>query len=192
MSAEHLKSHHESSENKEIDKDLVKEQEKKLERQIQEAEKTKENTADKSIDQIRDSIENTAKSKNEKVLTEQDDNKKVPAPRLDRSVKNAAYKKELSRIRKHLSGPEKSFSKVIHNPTMEKINSVGSKTVARPSGLLGGGIFAFLGTLLIYIMSRYYGFEYNFFFFLGLMAAGFFIGLCVEILVYPLIKRSKS
>jgi hypothetical protein len=192
MSAEQYKEHHEKSQDKELDKDLLKERDRKLEEQIHDAEKSKESHSDKSLEKIRESIEHTAKSNSEKLPTDLDEDKKhVPAPKLDKATKNTAYKREMTRIQKKLSAPERTLSKFIHNPVVDKVNEVGAKTIARPSGLLGGGIFAGLGTLIFYIMSRYYGFEYNFFLFILLLALGFLVGICVELIVYPLIKHNK-
>lgn len=191
MSAEQYRSHENTAEAHEIDKDLLHEREKNLEKIIEKGEKQKESESKKTIEHLRENVEDTAKSRSEKLNSEIDENQSsAPSTTVyTQNVKKAAYNKELNRARKHMSKPQKTFSKFIHNPTIESVSEFSSKTVARPSGLLGGGIFAAFGTITLYIMSRYYGFEYNFFIYIILLVLGFLIGVCVELIVYPLIKK---
>lgn len=111
---------------------------------------------------------------------------------IDRTVKKAAYQRELHRIQKQLSKPERGFSKVIHKPVVEAISNVGSKTVARPSGVLGGGIAALIGGAIVLWMSRHYGFRYNFFVFIALLGIGFGIGLVIEATYKAIRKTAKG
>lgn len=190
MSIEQYKKHENSGEKHEVDKDLLREQDKKIEKIIEKGENFDDSKTEKTIEKLRENVEVSAKSKSEKLNSELDEKQaSAPAPRYNHDVKKAAYKKELNRARKHMKTPQKNFSKVIHNPVVESISEFGSKTAARPSGLLGGGIFASIGTLILYIMSRYYGFEYNFFAFILLLISGFLIGICVELIFYPLVKK---
>ncbi|HMS23410.1 MAG TPA: hypothetical protein PKB09_01230 [Candidatus Saccharibacteria bacterium] len=190
MSIEQYKKHEGSGEKHEVDKDLLHERDKKIEKIIEKGENYDDSKTEKAMERLRENVEDTAKSKSEKLNSNMDDSQaSAPAPRYDRNVKKAAYKKELQRARKHMNTRQKAFSKVVHNPVVESISEVGAKTAARPSGLLGGGIFASAGTLILYIMSRYYGFEYNFFVFILLLISGFLIGICVELIVYPILKK---
>lgn len=190
MSIEQYTKHENSGEKHEIDKDLLHERDKKIERIIEKGENFDDSKTEKTIEKLRESVEVSAKSKSEKLNSELDEKQSsAPTPRYTTDVKKAAYKKELNRARKHMKAPQKTFSKVIHNQIVESISEFGSKTAARPSGLLGGGIFASIGTLILYIMSRYYGFEYNFFAFILLLISGFLIGICVELIIYPMLKK---
>jgi hypothetical protein len=102
---------------------------------------------------------------------------------IDKAVKYQAYQKTLKGVRHHLPPAQRAFSKLIHQPTIEKVSELGSKTIARPSGLLGGGFFALLGTTIVIWMSRHYGFRYNYFVIVGLMIGGFFAGLALELFI---------
>lgn len=146
--------------------------------------------ADDSLEVIRASIEKQAtKSKSEQYKDISDDAEQGPSSvRIDRNLKQKAYKKEINRIQTHLPKAQRSFSKFIHLPAIESASEVGSKTVARPSGLLGGGLVALVGSGALLIISRHYGFSYNFFVFLVLLVGGFFVGLLIEMLVRSLIR----
>lgn len=160
-----------------------------------EAGKQAKHEAQDSLEAIRSSIEKEAEKtdalkKAEKKVEEPD---KGPTPVvIDRAVKNKAYKKELHRVQSHLPKSQRSFSKFIHAPSVETASEVGGKTVARPSGLLGGGIAAFVGSALLVWTSRHYGFTYNFFVFIALLIAGFVVGLVIEMIVRGLTRSHHS
>lgn len=97
----------------------------------------------------------------------------------------------INRVRKHLSKADRAFSKVIHNPTIEAISDVTGSTVARPSGLLYGGIFSLIASLVLYLITKHYGYEYSFFVAIITFIGGFIFGLVVEILS-KLFKKSSS
>lgn len=143
-----------------------------------------------SLDTIRASIDKQAtKSKSDQYKNISDDADQSPSSvRIDRNLKQKAYKKEIHRIQTHLPKSQRSFSKFIHSPAIESASEAGGKTVARPSGLLGGGLVALVGSSTLLIISRHYGFSYNFFVFLVLLVGGFFVGLLIEMLVRSLIK----
>lgn len=153
-------------------------------------EKTKHEQKD-SLEAIRSSIEKEADSSEHKKHEQAADEKRDEGPtsvRVDRDLKKKAYKKELHRVQSHLPKAQRTFSKLIHTPTIESVSEVGGKTVARPSGLLGGGVAALVGSGALVFASRYYGFSYNYFVFIALLIGGFFVGLLLEIIVRAFIK----
>lgn len=107
-----------------------------------------------------------------------------------KELKANAYKKSMRQVRSKLSKPDKTLSKVIHNKTVETISEIGSSTVARPSGLLGGGICALAGSAFLLYMSKYYGFEYNYFVFFLLFVGGFFVGMVAELLLRYVFRKT--
>lgn len=107
---------------------------------------------------------------------------------VTKELKSQTWNRGITRIRKQLSAPSRAFSKVIHQPVVDSVSRVSATTVARPSGLLMGGIFAFLGSSIVLWMARHYGFAYNFFMFVILFVLGFCIGLLVEALMLALRK----
>lgn len=105
------------------------------------------------------------------------------------AIKKESYNSLLKTTRQHLPTITRQFSKVIHEKHVEAISNIGGQTVARPSGLLGGGLGALAGSITLLYYSKYYGFRYNYSFFLVTFLAGFLVGLVVELIVRLLKKR---
>ncbi|MEI7683088.1 MAG: hypothetical protein WCJ24_02175 [Candidatus Saccharibacteria bacterium] len=101
---------------------------------------------------------------------------------VNRELKQQTWNRTMTRVRKHLSAPNKALSKAIHQPVVETVSRVGEKTVARPSGVLTGGICALIGSSFFLYMSKHYGFKYNYLLFAMFFVGGFFIGLIIELL----------
>jgi hypothetical protein len=112
----------------------------------------------------------------------------APAPdvrhTVNRELKAITLRRELQLIRRKLPAPQRALSNVIHQPVVRAISEATGKTVSRPSGLLGGGLVAFIGTATYYYLARHIGFTYNHFAFIVLFIGGFALGLVLELLVY--------
>lgn len=151
------------------------------------------NITKESIDQIRSSIDAEAKRQLESKKT---DNEKlsdydVETPSfVNKNMKKTAYKKELTKIQHNLKKPQKAFSRFIHIDNIERASDIGAKTVARSSGILGGGIVALLGSCVYLWMSKNYGFSYNYFVFIILFILGFLLGIVVELIIKPFFKKN--
>lgn len=111
---------------------------------------------------------------------------------INKELKGMAYSRTMTRIRKDLPLPERAFSRIIHNRAVESVSELGAKTLARPSGVLMGGLFAFVGSSVFLWVSKYYGYEYNFLMFSALFIAGFFLGLALEFLFRLFKKPPRS
>lgn len=143
-----------------------------------------------------DELRNEASSEalpSQDLLAEQikQDEPAAPAGLVGRDLKDIKYKRTLQSVRKGLSVPEKALSRVIHNPVVDAVSTAAEKTVARPSGLLVGSIFAFLGSSVFLYIAKHYGYQYNFLLFALLFIAGFGLGLVLE-LVFRLLKKSPK
>lgn len=90
------------------------------------------------------------------------------------------FDRTLTSVRRHLTTPEKQLSKFIHRPLVEKISDFGGKTIARPSGILLGGIFSFVGSLGVYLIARHLGGELRYSIFAATLIGGYLLGLIVE------------
>lgn len=110
----------------------------------------------------------------------------APAPQqtINRELKSITLRRELNGLQRKESMPERTLSKVIHQPAVRKVSEVASGTVSRPSGILGGGILAFIGTSSYLYLAKHMGFEYNFGVFILLFVGGFVLGLVLEMLVH--------
>ena len=84
------------------------------------------------------------------------------SPAEKRVNTKAARSKAYSSIMKHtqaeLPPASRAFSKVIHNPVVERVSEVAGKTVARPNAMLSGAVSAFLLTLVVYLIARFNGY----------------------------------
>lgn len=106
-------------------------------------------------------------------------------------LKADAYKRSLKKVRNNLNLPERTFSRIVHQRTVESVSNAASKTVARPSAFLGGSLGALLGSAALLYISRQNGFTYNYAIFLFLFVGGFIAGAAVELLL-KLLLRHKS
>ncbi|MEK7594083.1 MAG: hypothetical protein AAB436_00375 [Patescibacteria group bacterium] len=102
---------------------------------------------------------------------------------LSRELKKVTQQRGIYSIQRKLPPAKRALSKVIHQPIVRVVSEAASKTVSRPSGLLGGGIVAFLGTSSYLYLARHVGFTYNYFVVILLMIGGFALGVILELLV---------
>jgi hypothetical protein len=68
------------------------------------------------------------------------------------------------------------------------VSGATGQTLARPSGLLGGGICALLGSLIYLYLAKHIGFNYNYLLFVLFFGGGFIIGLVIELGAYALAR----
>lgn len=108
-----------------------------------------------------------------------------------KQIKHTAYVRTLAKVQEQLPTASRVFSKAVHQPTIEKVSNIGAQTIARPSGILAGGLSAFIGSGFVLYMSRKYGFQYNYTLFVALFVGGYFAGLFIELLA-RLIKRKQT
>lgn len=111
---------------------------------------------------------------------------------INRELKAITLRRELQTIRRQLSTPQRALSRIIHQPVVRRVSEATANTVSRPSGLLGGGLVAFLGTSGYLYLAQDSGFRYNYSVFLALFAGGFVLGLILEYLVYLATARHRQ
>ncbi len=147
----------------------------------------------KNIEKIRTAVEVEAETKQEHAATKQKESSKETDQQpiyVNKELKDLAYQRTLRRARNKLSPPARMMSRVIHQPAVEAVSEVAGKTIARPSGILMGGIMAFFGSSAFLWAAKHYGFRYNFLLFALFFAGGFFVGLLIELGIY-LAKRKN-
>lgn len=76
-----------------------------------------------------------------------------------KAEKSRSFNTTMHHVRKNMNIVDRTVSKVIHTPAVEKTSEVIGKTVARPSGLLGASVASFIGLLLIFGVAKYAGFQ---------------------------------
>lgn len=135
--------------NQELSGDLRKERESK----------NAEKGPEKSLEALRGDIEKATEvdtKKAEKEVAPAEKRRDTPAQR--RAKAKVSYKKTMKETQAHMKPAQRSFSKVIHNPAVEKTSEAVGSTVARPNAILVGSLSAFLFTLGLYLFAKYYGY----------------------------------
>jgi len=190
--SERLKHRGEHNENQHND---LQEHQEALKDQVEKAAERASHEHAKNIEKIRSTVETEAEAKHEHTAKKkhEKDGPEVERPTfINKELKDLAYQRTLRRTRSKLSAPARVMSKFMHQPTVEAVSEVASKTVARPSGVLMGGIAAFIASSFFLWAARHYGYEYNFLLFALFFVGGFFIGLLVELGLYMADRKSKN
>lgn len=138
---------------------------------------------------IRELISKEASPANKINLVEKPTDNENIFDQTQHSLKLIAYERTLAKIQHHLPKPIRTFSLIVHTPVVDTISTVSANTIARPAGFLGGGIFAFIGSLVILYQSKHYGFEYNYSLFFILIIAGYVLGTTCEFMIWLIYSR---
>jgi len=110
---------------------------------------------------------------------------------VSHNLKNIARNRLLKQVRENLPKREKLFSQIIHQPAIDSLSELSSKTIGRPSGLLAGGICALLGSSVFLYIAKHDGYRYNFLLWGIFFVGGFVVGLILEALA-ALLRRLRS
>jgi hypothetical protein len=86
----------------------------------------------------------------------------------------------MDEVRSQMSAPSRSFSKVIHNKGVEKTSEVVGSTIARPNALLSGAIFAFVLTLIVYLVAKNIGYPLSGFETIAAFVLGWALGIAYD------------
>jgi hypothetical protein len=151
-----------------------------LERNLEAAaEKAPERSVEQSVAEAKEAAAK-AEKKAEKAVVSVEKRRDTPAQR--RAKAKASYKKTMKETQDHMKPAQRSFSKVIHNPAVEKTSEVVGSTVARPNAILAGSVTAFLFTLGIYLFAKYYGYPLSGFETIAAFILGWAVGLLFDYL----------
>ena len=111
---------------------------------------------------------------------------------INTALRKITLSRTLHSIQRRENVADRTLSKVVHQPAVRVVSETAGNTVSRPSGILGGGLVAFTGSLVYLYLAKHIGFEYNFGVFLILFAGGFVLGLTLELLVHAATRRHKT
>lgn len=111
---------------------------------------------------------------------------------ITQEVKRSVYTHTIKNVQKQLSIPEQTFSKIVHNSTVETLSEVGANTIARPSAIIGGGLLMVCAGLALLAMARYYGFTIPLSSLLFFYAVGFALLFVIDMISKPMRKRLKK
>lgn len=141
------------------------------------AEKAPESDLEKSKQEALEAASKTEKkAKSEEAPAEK--RKDTPAQR--RARQKASFNVTMKDAQAHMSPTSRTFSKVIHNKVIEKTSEAVGSTVARPNAILAGSMSAFLLTLIIYIVAKYYGYPLSGFETIAAFIIGWAVGLLID------------
>lgn len=107
--------------------------------------------------------------------------KKAPSEHIITNAhRKESFQKTMTIIQSQMSSPSRTFSRVIHNPVVEKMSEAAGRTVARPNAILAGSLAAFILTLVIYLVARSRGYPLSGSETIAAFALGWAIGLIVD------------
>lgn len=144
-------------------------------------ERNVENKSHESLQEARNEALEQAASIEKKVTPKSKE--KSPAERrgpLTKQERDKSFNTTMNEVRTQMSGPSRQFSKFIHNKTVERISDTVGSTIARPNAILSGSVFAFLFTLLIYIIARYNGYPLSGAETIAAFAVGWVLGIIFD------------
>lgn len=180
MSEQH-RGHQERQESLVDDHEAKKRQNELLKEAQEKAEKAKNDHAE-NLNKIREEVEKESTSSKE--MTHKELQEEEPDAGnsywYSKEYRDLAFKQLLGKVRGHLNGREKLASKVIHQPLVERVSEVSSKTVARPSGVLTGSIFSFITSLVTYYFAKQNGYDMTYGIFIASFVGGFLLGVIAE------------
>ena len=135
-----------------------------------------------TLEASRQTIESTAQSIEDHKTTENvaEKNDTTYAP-VNNELKEMSRERLLQRVQRQLPTSSKMLSKITHQPIVDTLSQVSEKTIARPSGLLGGSIAALFGSITLLYLSKHYGYSYNFLAFAAVFTIGFALGIATEL-----------
>lgn len=99
---------------------------------------------------------------------------------VSKKERNASYKHHMKQLQSELSPAQRTFSKFIHNPVVEKTSEAVGSTVARPNAILAGAVVAFFLVLAVYLVSKFYGYTLSGFETIGAFIVGWILGMLYD------------
>lgn len=156
------------------------------------AEQAKQALSETNIEHIRKLAEAQAEESKTTRVEQSPDKDPDEYVGMQHSLKSNAYARSLKTVQQKLPKTVRTFSRITHSQVVDTVSNASAQTVARPSGILGGSICAFLGTLVVLYYSKHYGFRYNYLILFALFIAGYFVGGTIELLVWLLHGRRQN
>ena len=101
---------------------------------------------------------------------------------ISKKEKNVAYKKHVTQMQAELPALQRSFSRFIHAPVVERASEALGSTVARPNAILAGSVVAFILVLAVFLTAKYFGYALSGFETIGAFVLGWVIGLIYDFL----------
>lgn len=97
-----------------------------------------------------------------------------------RDVRDASFKKTMQHIQKDMTPASRTFSKVIHNPVVDKTSEALGRTIARPNLILAGAIGTIILGSIVYFTAKHFGYVLSGFEAIATFIVGWAIGAVIE------------
>ena len=101
---------------------------------------------------------------------------------IGRIERDASFVATMQEVQANMSPTSRTFSKIIHNKAVERVSDITASTIARPNAMLSGAIFAFILTLVIYLIAKNFGYPLSGFETIGAFILGWLIGILYDFL----------
>lgn len=110
--------------------------------------------------------------------------KEGPAARrrgaISKQEKSASFKRHMKQVQAEMPPLQRTFSKFIHSPVIEKSSEFVGATVARPNAMLAGAATAFFLVLAVYLVAKNLGYVLSGFETLGAFIVGWILGILYD------------
>jgi flagellar biosynthesis/type III secretory pathway protein FliH len=99
---------------------------------------------------------------------------------VSKKEQKASYTHHMKKLQEELPAVQRGFSKLIHNPAVEKSSEVIGSTIARPNAILAGAVVAFFSVLIVYLTAKHYGYVLSGFETIGAFIVGWVLGILYD------------
>jgi hypothetical protein len=99
---------------------------------------------------------------------------------VSKKEQKASYNQHMKKLQAELPPVQRGFSKIIHNPTVEKASEALGSTIARPNAILAGAVVAFFAVLAVYLIAKHYGYVLSGFETIGAFIVGWVLGILYD------------
>lgn len=145
----------------------------RLKKQAEQAAERQHGKLDNARHEALEQAETRETTKAEKPLTPE-------TPRqITKDDRTASYQKTMKKMQSELPPASRTFSKVIHNPAVEKASEAIGNTVARPNLIIAGALGA-IASVIVYFVARHYGYVLSGSETIILFGCGWVIGAIIE------------
>jgi hypothetical protein len=180
MSKERINIGHERKDNPETLINAGAERRERLQEQIEKnPEGNHEDINEVRKEALENALSHEKQDENKEKYTSPAERRRHIPTRKDEEMSFTATMKE---VQSQLSAPSKTFSKVIHNKTVEKVSESVGSTIARPNAILSGAIAAFILTLGIYLLAKNLGYPLSGFETIAAFILGWILGIAYDFL----------
>ncbi len=135
----------------------------------------------------------TSKEKEQPIeSTKNNTGEKIRSNKPTKHELDKSFKQTMSHIQKDMKPASRTFSKVIHNPIIDKASDVIGGTIARPNLILAGATGTIVLGSLIYFIAKFYGYTLSGTEAIAAFVFGWLIGAIIEFARVGLANKRPS